>query len=201
MKLLHLDSSILDKYSVSRELSALIVHKIKNAHADVEVTYRDLDKDGYPHATLWTLPFDPDSPVAPDTRHPEQVRSEATLEEFLETDIVVMGAPMYNYTIPSQLKAWIDRIVIARKTFRYGEHGPIGLVSGKRIIAAITSGGIYSPGTPAAALDYSVSYLRAMFEVLGVTMEFVIAEGLAMGPAAKARGIGAAHAAIEALPV
>lgn len=201
MKLLHLDSSILREYAVSRGLSALIVKRFAEKHPDIEIAYRDLDREAFPHVTLANLPFDPDAPVPPDTKDPEQVVSEATLEQFLQTDIVVIGAPMYNYTVPSQLKVWIDRIVIARKTFRYGEHGPVGLTTGKRIISAVTSGGVYSPGSPAASFDHSVNYLRTVFGTIGVTAEFVIAEGLARGPEARAKGLSEAHAQIEALPV
>lgn len=200
MKLLHLDSSILGDLSVSRQLSALIVDRLTEGQAGLAVTHRDLAEQDYPHARLTTLPYDPDSPIAPSTQDPQQARSEAALEEFLQTDILVIGAPMYNYTVPSQLKAWIDRILIARKTFRYGPNGPEGLVSGKRVVIAVTSGGIYSPGSPGAMLDHASTYLRGVFGTIGLTAEIIVAEGLAMGPEARAQGIAAAREAIAALP-
>lgn len=95
-----------------------------------------------------------------------------------EGDTIVIGAPMYNFTIPSQLKAWIDRIAVAGKTFRYTENGPEGLVKGKRVIIALTRGGIYSEGSPARALEHLETYLRGLFNFVGIEPEFVIAEGL-----------------------
>jgi FMN-dependent NADH-azoreductase len=105
------------------------------------------------------------------------------LREFLEADTVVIGAPMYNFTIPSQLKAWIDRIVVRGQTFRYGDNGPEGLAGGKRVIIAISRGGFYGQGQPGAALEHLESYLRVVFGLLGISApEFVIAEGLQTGP-------------------
>jgi len=105
------------------------------------------------------------------------------LDEFLAADIVVIGAPMYNFGIPSQLKAWIDRIAVAGKTFRYTASGPEGLSGNKRVIIATSRGGFYGAGTPAAAVEHAESYLRSVFGLLGVTdLTFVVAEGLAIGP-------------------
>ena len=101
----------------------------------------------------------------------------------LAADIVVIGAPMYNFGIPSQLKAWIDRIAVAGKTFRYTASGPEGLSGNKRVIIATSRGGFYGAGTPAAAVEHAESYLRSVFGLLGVTdLTFVVAEGLAIGP-------------------
>src|ERR1700712_5755937 len=99
------------------------------------------------------------------------------LDEFLAADIVVVGAPMYNFTLPSQLKAWIDRVVVAGKTFRYGPQGAEGLAGNKRVIVAISRGGFSGPGTPAAALEHLESYLRGVFGFIGVTsLEFISAD-------------------------
>ena len=106
------------------------------------------------------------------------------LEEFLGADTVVIGAPMYNFTIPSQLKAWIDRIAVAGKTFRYTENGPEGLVGDKRVIIALARGGIYSEGSPARALEHLESYLRGLFNFVGIEPEFVVADGLGIEPRA-----------------
>ena len=95
------------------------------------------------------------------------------LDEFLAADTIVIGAPMYNFTLPSQLKAWIDRIVIAGKTFRYTENGPEGLAGGKRVIIALARGGFYSDGSPAAALEHLETYLRGVFNFIGIEPEFV----------------------------
>ena len=119
--------------------------------------------------------------------------SAATLDAFLAADIVVIGTPMYNFGIPSQLKAWIDRIAVAGKTFRYSEKGPEGLAGGKRIVIASARGGVYSAGAPAEPNDFQENYLRAVFGFLGVTdIEIVRAEGLAMGPDQRQAAMAAA---------
>jgi len=124
----------------------------------------------------------------------------AVLQEFFAADTVVIGVAFYNFTIPSQLKAWIDRIVIAGQTFRYGADGrPEGLVGGKRVILTVARGGFYGPGTPAHALEHAETYLRGVFGFLGITPEVVVAEGLAAGPDNRAAGIAAAKQGITAL--
>jgi FMN-dependent NADH-azoreductase len=105
---------------------------------------------------------------------------------------VVIGAPMYNFTLPTQLKAWIDRILIAGKTFRYTESGPEGLAGGKKVIVALARGGIYSEGSPAAALEHLESYLRGVFNFIGIEPEFVIAEGLNLSPEQRESSISQA---------
>ena len=122
------------------------------------------------------------------------------LEEFLASDIVVVGAPMYNLGIPSQLKAWIDRISVAGKTFRYGEHGPVGLCSGKKLVIASSRGGVYSEGSPAAFFDHQETYLKSAFGLLGITdITFIRAEGVAMGPEARSVALAAAKKETAAL--
>ncbi|MGN6091217.1 MAG: FMN-dependent NADH-azoreductase [Luteibacter jiangsuensis] len=189
MKLLHIDASALGAHSVSRGLTAAVVAEFVRNHPGIEVTYRDL------HAAPlapWALPAGDDDPNA--------AEGAKALEEFLAADVVVVGAPMYNFGISSTLKAWIDRIAVAGKTFRYTSAGPEGLAGGKRVIVASSRGGIYSPGTPAAAMDFQEPYLKALFGFLGVTdIEFVRAEGLAMGDDHKANAVGVAMAGIGGL--
>ncbi|NII53857.1 NAD(P)H-dependent oxidoreductase [Luteibacter sp. SG786] len=189
MKLLHIDASALGAHSVSRGLTAAVVAEFVRNHPGIEVTYRDL------HAAPlapWALPAGDDDPNA--------AEGAKALEEFLDADVVVIGAPMYNFGISSTLKAWIDRIAVAGKTFRYTSAGPEGLAGGKRVIVASSRGGIYAPGTPAAAMDFQEPYLRALFGFLGVTdIEFVRAEGLAMGDDHKTNAIGGAMAGIGGL--
>lgn len=189
MKLLHIDASALGAHSVSRGLTAAVVAEFVRNHPGIEVTYRDL------HAAPlapWALPAGDDDPNA--------AESAKALEEFLAADVIVVGAPMYNFGISSTLKAWIDRIAVAGKTFRYTSAGPEGLAGGKRVIVASSRGGIYSPGTPAAAMDFQEPYLKALFGFLGVTdIEFVRAEGLAMGEDQKANAVGVAMAGIGGL--
>lgn len=195
MKLLHLDSSILGEGSVSRTLSAEVVAAQRAAHSGIDIVYRDLAADpiGHlngPRLTAMQGVTPSDASIEADVE-----KGQAALEEFLAADIVVIGAPMYNFTIPSQLKAWIDRIAVAGKTFRYTEHGPQGLASGKRVIIASSRGGIFGAGSPAAAFDHQETYLRALFGFLGVTdITFIRAEGVAMGLNARQQAIAAAKA-------
>jgi FMN-dependent NADH-azoreductase len=186
MKLIHIDSSALGAHSVSRELTAAIVDNYRLSHPGVQVQYHDLVADPLPH---WT-------PVA-DADNPAVSRGGELLDEFLAADVIVVGAPMYNFSIPSQLKAWIDRIAVAGKTFRYGEKGPEGLASGKTLIIASTRGGVYSPGSQGAAMDFQESYLRSVFGFLGITdIEVIRAEGVNMSAEHKQMALAAAHATI-----
>ena len=203
MKLLHIDTSILGPGSVTREVTALIVKQL-TAGGHAEVTTRDLAADAPPHLTFATMPHD-----HPASAHAGELDaagkalrddSQAMLDEFMAADTIVIGAPMYNFTIPSQLKAWIDRIVIPGKTFRYGAHGPEGLVHGKRVIVAIARGGFYGPESAAASAEHAESYLRSVFGFLGVTdLEFVLAEGISAGEESKAKAMSAARDAIGQL--
>lgn len=185
MKLIQLDSSALGSQSVSRGLTAAIVEAFQRTHAVVEVSRHDLAAEPLPH---WT-------PVA-DANDPSVILGERLLEEFLAADVVVIGAPMYNFGIPSQLKAWIDRIAVAGRTFRYTADGPEGLAGGKKVIIASSRGGIYSSAA-AAGMDHQEAYLRTVFGFLGITdIEVIRAEGVNIGPAQKEQALAAAHARI-----
>jgi FMN-dependent NADH-azoreductase len=116
----------------------------------------------------------------------------AVLDEFLAADTIVIGAPMYNFTLPTQLKAWLDRILVAGKTFRYTPTGPEGLAGGKRVVIALARGGFYDAGSPASALEHLESYLRGVFNFIGIEPEFVAADGLAIGPEQRASSIAQA---------
>ena len=157
MKLLHVDSSILGQGSVSRELSANVVATFRSSHADLTVTRLDLAATPIGHLTAAHLAAAQGAPVD-DALKSDVAMGQAALEAFLAADIVVIGAPMYNLGVPSQLKAWIDRISVAGKTFRYGDQGPVGLCGGKKLVVASSRGGIYSEGSPAAAFDHQESY-------------------------------------------
>ncbi|WP_158885022.1 NAD(P)H-dependent oxidoreductase [Rhodanobacter sp. L36] len=190
MKLLHIDSSALGGYSVSRQLSSEIVAELTRNNPDIEVTYRDLAAQSLPH---WT-------PV-PDAAHPDAVLGNEVLEEFLAADVVVIGAPMYNFGISSQLKSWIDRILIAGKTFRYSASGAEGLAGGKQVIIASSRGGSYG-SAPYAAMDFQEPYLRTVLGFIGIdALQFVRAEGLAHGDEHKAQAIAAAKASIGGLSI
>jgi FMN-dependent NADH-azoreductase len=124
--------------------------------------------------------------------------SQAVLDEFLAADVVVIGAPMYNFAIPSQLKAWIDRIAVPGKTFQYGANGPEGLMGAKRVIVVLSRGGFYGAETPMAAFEHVERYLRTVFGFIGVTPEFVLAEGVSV-PDARQPALDAALKAVAEL--
>jgi FMN-dependent NADH-azoreductase len=186
MKLLHIDSSILGGNSASRELSAAIVARWQAANPEIEIRYRDLAADPLPHLSGGSLAgADP----------AEAEAASRTLQEFLDADVVVIGAPMYNFSIPSTLKAWIDRVAVAGKTFRYTAEGPEGLAGDKKLVIA-SSRGSFHAGAPS---DFQEPYLRFLFGFFGITdIEFVRAEGLNLSPQHRVDGLAAAHASIAA---
>ena len=203
MKLLQLDTSIMGDKSVTRELTASIVKKLA-AGGDIEVTYHDLAAEAPPHLTAAFLPnAHPASQMAGALDASAQSlrdASERMLAEFLAADIVVIGAPMYNFSVPSQLKSWIDRICVPGKTFAYGPSGPHGLAGGKRVIVAVARGGFYGPESAAASAEHGESYLRSVFGFLGITdIRFILAEGLAVGAESRAKAVAAADEAIGQL--
>ncbi|WP_191061455.1 FMN-dependent NADH-azoreductase [Geminicoccus harenae] len=201
MKLLHVDSSILGAASVSRTLSAGIVEQLARTTPGLEITYRDLAADPVPHLSGTYLAAGAAEPAALDPALQQDLTlGGEVLAEFLAADIVVIGAPMYNFTISSQLKAWIDRLAVAGKTFRYTADGPVGLAGGKRIIVASSRGGVYSAGSPLVAIDHQEPYLRTIFGFFGITdVQFVRAEGVAMGDAQRTRSVAEAWREIDLL--
>jgi FMN-dependent NADH-azoreductase len=188
MKVLHIDSSILGEGSASRALTLEIVARFKSEHPDAEVTYLDLAIDELPHLSQKSLAR---------SDEPEAARNARALEQFLAADLLVIGAPIYNFSIPSQLKAWIDRITVAGKTFRYTANGPEGLAGGKEVIVAMARGGV--TGADARA-EFGESYLKFMFAFLGIkNVRFVRAEGLAISPEHREASLSAARAAIASV--
>ncbi len=191
MKLLHIDSSVLGAGSASRALSAEIVARQINLHPGLEIIYRDLAADAALHLSPAHLAAFQGHSVSDAQLGADLTKGGAYLQELLDTDILVIGAPMYNFSIPSQLKAWIDRVVVAGKTFRYGPTGPEGLVSGaKKVFIASSRGSVYAPGSPAAAFEHHESYLTSVLRFIGLTDVTVVrAEGLALGPEARAAAL------------
>ena len=195
MKLLHLDSSILGGNSASRTLSAAIAGQLAGQGADI--VYRDLAADPLPHLTgehfaarLGATPVSAELQQAIAT-------DQAVLDEFLAADTVVIGAPFYNLGVPSQLKAWIDRVAVAGKTFRYTADGPHGLAGGKRVIVAATYGGQHPADS---GRNFVEPYLRQVFAFLGITeVEFVSAEGLNISPELRTQALEAAQDRIDAI--
>jgi len=172
--ILHIDASINGANSASRAITRSIVDQLTIERGGADVIHRDLAAEPLPHLTL------------------EAFADTSVLDEFLAADTIVIGAPMYNFTLPTQLKAWIDRIVIAGRTFRYTESGPEGLAKGKRVIVALARGGFYDQGSPASALEHLETYLRGIFNFIGIEPEFVAADGLAVSPEQRDRSIKSA---------
>ncbi len=200
MNLLHLDSSILGANSTSRVLSAAVVARLTAANADLKIRYRDLAAEPITHLSgehfaAMSGGGEHEAPLSHDL-----AVGAAVLEEFLAADIVVIGVALYNFTISTQLKAWIDRIVIGGKTFRYGEKGPEGLAGDKRVILTIARGGFYGPGSPVASLEHAETYLRGVFAFLGVTkLEVIVAEGLRVSEVQRQAAMAGARERIAEL--
>ena len=178
MTILKIDSSITGDNSVSRVLTRSITDQLRAARPDARIVERDLVAEPLDHITLGAFA---------DT---------AVLDEFLAADTIVVGAPMYNFNISSQLKAWIDRIAVAGKTFRYTENGPEGLAGDKRVIVAVSRGGFYDAGN---AYEHVKTYLQPMFNFMGIEPEFVHADGIAVGPEQREAGLANGLAEVERL--
>ncbi|SMG49943.1 FMN-dependent NADH-azoreductase [Paraburkholderia susongensis] len=201
MKLLHIDSSIRGAQSVSRTLTAEIVKCQKALHPGIEVIYRDLAADPALHLSDVHIAAWAGGAVEGAALSCDLETGQEYLSELFEADIIVVGAPMYNFSVPSQLKAWIDRIIVLGQTFEYDESGELQtfLPSGKKIIVVSTRGNVYQPGSPTAALEHHESYLRTVFSFLGLhDVTVVRAEGLALGPDARDAAIREARFRIAA---
>ena len=195
MKLLHIDSSILGDNSASRQLSREVVQAWQAADASIEVVYRDLAADAISHFSAATLLAAGTAEEARDAAQAFEAKlSQETLAEFLAADAVVIGAPMYNFSVPTQLKAWIDRVAVAGKTFRYTEAGPEGLCGNKKVILVSTAGGLHAGQATGAGHE---DFLKVFLGFIGVTdLEIVRAHGLAYGPEQRTAAIHAAQAQI-----
>jgi FMN-dependent NADH-azoreductase len=222
MQLLHIDSSIMGAQSVSRLLTASTVARMKETSPSLAVAYRDLAAAPIPHlspalqfAKLKTLHeigalsdhvgamvaaavqggarMDPAAQA-------EYATTNIVLDEFLAADIIVLGAPMYNFGIPSQLKAWIDCLAVPGKTFKYTATGLESLVGGKKVIIASSRGGVYSASSPMALMDHQESFLKSFFGFIGITdITFVRAEGVNMGPEQRRSALDSALAEVARL--
>ena len=200
MKILHLDSSVTGEKSVSRPLTQAAAEKLKTLHPDAEYIYRDLVKNTLRHYTAVLRLYGDDVAQITEQQKAELATGKEILEEFLAADVVLLGAPMYNFGIPSQLKAWVDLICVAGKTFRYGASGPEGLCGGKRVLVISSRGGLYGPGSPTQAYDHQEQYLRHVLGFLGVTdITVITAEGVAYGPDKAEAAIAAAKEKISQL--
>jgi FMN-dependent NADH-azoreductase len=186
-KVLIIESSARQQGSASRELTQEFISRWKAAHPNDQVTVRDLAVEQVPHLDLdlltgWMAPAAEHTPAQAEALS----RSNLLTNELLEADVLVMAAPMYNFAIPSTLKAWLDHVLRAGVTFKYTANGPQGLLTGKRAIALTSRGGVYA-GTP---LDHQEGYLRQAMAFIGIhDVSFVHAEGLNLGPEHSAKGM------------
>lgn len=195
MKLLQVDSSVLGAHSVSRQLTGEVVAEWKKAHPDSTVEYLDVAANPPAHFGADALGIKVGLQAEPTpAQRAENAVSEQLISQFLAADVIVVGAPMYNFSIPSQLKAWIDRLAQAGRTFKYTEKGPVGLAGDKTVIVVSSRGGMYATSDAGQALDHQESYLKVLFGFFGITdVRIVRAEGLAMGDAAKTAAVLAAR--------
>jgi len=197
MNILHISSSARGNASYSNRVASGVVGEISARNGGATVTLRDLARDPLPH-------IDDDfvaatrSPTGPQTerQRSQLAQSDALVDELLAADLIVIAAPMINFTIPSNLKTWIDYVARAGRTFRYSEKGPQGLVTGKQVILVVARGGVYA-GNP--ALDFQVPYLKSVLGFLGMTdVEVIEVEGTAFGPEVAEKAVEAATAKLHA---
>lgn len=198
MNVLHIDSSINASQSITRELTAQVITRLQAVNPEAQVIYRDLANEEVGHLTgdiaagfrqTSLTDFSPATLL-------EHQRSETLVSEFLSSDVLVIGAPMYNFNVSTQLKAWLDRVAQVGRTFKYTEHGPVGLASGKRVVVVSARGGFYTQG-PLQKMDFQETYLQAFFKFLGITdVHFVRAEGVSKGEQARTDGIEHAMVAL-----
>lgn len=202
MKLLHIDSSLLGDKSVSRELSAAVVKAWRAQQPGLQVSYRDLALTPPPQLTgeaLQVMKFGQPAARVDAQAQADLFLVEALLQEFLMADVIVIGAPMYNFSIPSQLKTWIDALAQPGRTFTYTEQGPRGLAGGKRVVIASSRGNRYSQ-PPMSAKDFQEPYLKAVLAFMGITdIDVIRAEGVNLGPTQREAALAEAHQRIASL--
>ncbi len=190
--ILVIDSAISGETSVSR---TLVSEAVSALNAD-RVIYRDLGAEPVPHLTEATLAGVRGEPST-DAHRATRALSDELLAEVRAADVLVIGAPMYNFSIPTSLRSWFDHILRAGETFSYTEAGPKGLLTGKKAIVIESRGGLYSEG-PAQAVDFQEPYLRHLLGFIGISdVTFVHAEKIGFGPEARAKAISDATADLQ----
>lgn len=198
MQILRIDTSVSGTESVSRVLTQAITDHFRARHPGADVVELDFGSKPLPHidpVTMGAIRFPAErQDEAMKAAHPAE---RAVLDQFLAADVVILGVPMYNFTIPSSLKAWLDRLGVPGVTFGYTEAGPTGLAGGRRVIAALSQGGAYEVDTP---FEHHESYLRDFFAFLGIDpVEFIRAQRIGFGPEAREQALAAARVEIARL--
>jgi FMN-dependent NADH-azoreductase len=194
-KILIVDSSPMGESSASRKITRRIEERLHAQYPQAEIAHRDLAETHLPH-------LDRESILAFGSRGPARQAaaelSESLLQEFLGADLIVIGAPMWNFGVPSVLKAWLDHVVRAGKTFAYGENGPRGLLTGKRAVVVTSAGGVYSEG-PMKSGDFVTPYLEFVLRFIGITdIQIVRIEGVSI-PSLAREALPRAEKAVEQL--
>lgn len=196
MKTLILNSSAQGDASVSTKLTHDLAARLKAADPGNEVVLRDIGSDPVPHLTAATVQGIR-GVAESDAERAAQALSDELIDELRNADLIVIGAPMYNFGMPSTLKAWFDHVLRARVTFRYTEDGPEGMLTGRRAVVVETRAGVYSDG-PAAAMDSQEPHIRTLLGFMGITdVRFIRVEGLAFGDEAAAKALDAAVAELD----
>ena len=192
MKLLRIDSSA-RKNSVSRQLTADFVKSWRKQHSYGEVIERNLATTHLPHITdEWVQAAHADPKSLSTEQRLVLATSDALIEELRQADVIVIGAPMYNFAIPAPLKAWIDQVVRTGQTVLWGASGPQGLLAGKKVYVITSRGGAFRPGTPTERFDYQEPYLRHILGFIGLTdVTFIHAENQKPGPQGESARAGA----------
>lgn len=198
MQILRIDSATTGDKSVSRKLTDQIAAHFREKHPDATWIERDFATDPLPHIDVAKTGAIRQPQEAHDDAMKAAFPSErAVLDEFLASDIVILGVPMYNFSVPSSIKAWIDRLGVPGVTFKYSEAGPEGLAGGRRVIVASSRGGEYEMDGPA---EHQETYLRDFFAFIGIdSLEFVRAEKTGFGPEVVAQAIADAKEQIARL--
>jgi len=198
MKVLQLDSSILGEASVSRQLTQAVINRLRDNEPGLEIVHRDLGQEPLAHLTPELLGARGTlSELMTELQKREARFDEELIDELKSADVLVIGAPLYNFTIATGLKAWVDRITVAGKTFSYDEKGPEGLVKGKKAVIVATSGGNYTD-TPVDQMH--TGYLKHVLNFIGITdVEVVRAQGLNIGPEVRAQALAKARGQIREL--
>lgn len=196
MKILRIDSSP-QRPSVSRQLSGELVEEFQRLDLSCQVVHRDLGNEPLAHLSHHAVVPIRTSEASAPAQKAAKALSDALIEELEAAELIVIGSPMYNFGITSQLKAWFDHVVRAGRTFRYTPEGPIGLLRDKRAVLILTRGGIHSAG-PARARDFQEPHLRTLLSFVGITdVSVILAEGLGISVESRERGLAAARTAIS----
>lgn len=197
--ILHIDSSILGSNSASRSLTAEIVAKEVKLNPGATLLRRDLVDDELQHLSPAHLAVFQGNAPSSESLGNDIALGGTYIDELFSADIIIIGVPMYNFSIPGQLKAWLDRVLVAGRTFHYTANGPEGLLpAGKKVYVASTRGGVYSGTSPLAHLDHQETLLTAALNFIGLTDITVIrAEGLALGDESRATALASAKNSVE----